>query len=377
MEYRKIRYEGATASMAVFKGTSGIGEDAGRSEIHVVVRADTEGDFISRLRRVENALACIVREQEGMRPVFKRYFLSDPANQAGQLPQTHTCAVSVVGQPPLDGSKIALWAVLEQDADFHDEGNGLWRDSRGRIWLGDGILPGRDSRMAAEEALSRLSLRLEGYGASLLDNCVRTWFMVRDIDSDYAGVVAGRNEVFSRLGLTRDTHFISSTGIGGCPSDGGAVAFNAFCDTALLPGQMGFLHGASHLNPTIEYGVAFERGTTADYADRRHVYISGTASIDRYGEVVAPGDIGRQTDRMIENLRVLLAEAGCVGSDVAHLLVYLRDLSDFIAVDRIFRKEFPDVPRVVVLAPVCRPGWLVETECMAVKREVHPEYASF
>ena len=80
---------------------------------------------------------------------------------------------------------------------------------------------------------------------------------------------------------------------------------------------------------------------------------------------------------MIENLRVLLAEAGCVGSDVAHLLVYLRDLSDFTAVDRIFRKEFPDVPRVVVLAPVCRPGWLVETECMAVKREVHPEYASF
>ena len=26
----------------------------------------------------------------------------------------------------------------------------------------------------------------------------------------------------------------------------------------------------------------------------------------------------------------------------------------------------PDLPHLIVLAPVCRPGWLIETECIAV-----------
>ena len=30
--------------------------------------------------------------------------------------------------------------------------------------------------------------------------------------------------------------------------------------------------------------------------------------------------------------------------------------------------RFPNVPRMITLAPVCRPGWLVEMECMAVRK---------
>jgi hypothetical protein len=31
------------------------------------------------------------------------------------------------------------------------------------------------------------------------------------------------------------------------------------------------------------------------------------------------------------------------------------------------QQPFPDMPRVIVLAPVCRPDWLIEMEVMALK----------
>ncbi|MDE6503547.1 MAG: hypothetical protein K2K78_03675, partial [Muribaculaceae bacterium] len=74
-----------------------------------------------------------------------------------------------------------------------------------------------------------------------------------------------------------------------------------------------------------------------------------------------------QTERMTENIEVLLSEGGCGFSDLAHLIVYLRDISDYKAVDNYFASRLPDVPRLIVHAPVCRPGWLVEAECMAIK----------
>jgi hypothetical protein len=53
----------------------------------------------------------------------------------------------------------------------------------------------------------------------LADNCVRTWFFVRDVDTQYAGMVRARRENFIQQGLTPSTHYIASTGIGGGPAD--------------------------------------------------------------------------------------------------------------------------------------------------------------
>lgn len=345
--------------------------------MHAVIHACAGDDFVKQLADVKHAAASVGAES-GMTPVFKRYFLSDAANQSPLLGSDGECAVSVIQQPPLDGTKVALWIVFQEDADFREIEHGVWMDSRGRIIAGDGLPCSGEPHRATVNVLSELAGLLEKEGSSLADGCVRTWFMVRDVDRNYHGVVTGRNEEFARRGLTRDTHFISSTGIGGTPATAGdTIAFNACCDTRLKPGQMGFLYGSSHLNPTAEYGVAFERGTYTDYADRRKVYISGTASIDRTGAVVHPGDIRRQTYRMIENIGVLLSEAGCNWHDVAHLLVYLRDPADAAAVEAIWNEYAPSVPLVLLLAPVCRPGWLVESECMAIKACDNPKYDPF
>ena len=49
-------------------------------------------------------------------------------------------------------------------------------------------------------------------------------------------------------------------------------------------------------------------------------------------------------------------------------IVYLRDIADYAVVRPMFDERFPSVPTVFLLAPVCRPGWLIEMECMAVKQ---------
>ena len=97
------------------------------------------------------------------------------------------------------------------------------------------------------------------------------------------------------------------------------------------------------------------------------MFISGTASIDNKGMVVHTGDIVRQTERMLENIQVLLAEAECTWDNVSEMSVYLRDVADYDIVSKMFAERFPNKPYVIVLAPVCRPGWLIETECMAIK----------
>jgi enamine deaminase RidA (YjgF/YER057c/UK114 family) len=141
--------------------------------------------------------------------------------------------------------------------------------------------------------------------------------------------------------------------------------------------QIHYLYAPTHLNRTSDYGVSFERGTYIDYADRRHVFISGTASINNKGEIMYPKDIEQQTRRMWENVEALLKEAECSYEDVTEMVVYLRDIADYDIVRSLYEERFPDKPYVIVLAPVCRPGWLVEMECTAVKSIDKPELPKF
>jgi enamine deaminase RidA (YjgF/YER057c/UK114 family) len=136
----------------------------------------------------------------------------------------------------------------------------------------------------------------------------------------------------------------------------------------IRPEQIRHLYAPTHLNRTSDYGVSFERGTCVDYADRRQVFISGTASINNKGEIMFPKDVVRQTHRMWENVEALLGEAECTFDDVTMMIVYLRDLADYSLVSTLFEERFHGRPYIIVHASVCRPGWLIEMECMAVRQ---------
>ena len=80
---------------------------------------------------------------------------------------------------------------------------------------------------------------------------------------------------------------------------------------------------------------------------------------------------------MWENVEVLLAEGGMNYDDVMQIVVYLRDLADYEVVQTLFSKKFPHTPYVITLAPVCRPTWLIEMECIAVKKADNPAFRHF
>lgn len=318
--------------------------------------------LLDNLRRVISA---------GGTPVFVRFFLSDPANQAAVLHSRLDldCPVSVIGQTPLNGTKIAAMVWCRKATTVSRISDRMYKVTERGIdeyWYTGGVSDADGSYGQTVALLDDLARCLQEQGLTLRDNCMRTWLFVQDIDSNYKGVVDGRNDVFDAQGLTSDTHFISSTGIEGrTESHVNKVMLDAVAVSGAGVGVR-FLYGRSHLNRTSEYGVRFERGTEIDYPDRKHVYISGTASIDNKGQIMYKGDVVRQTARMIENVEVLLSEAGCSFADVAAMTIYLRDPSDYAVVNRIFCERFPNHPRIITQAPVCRPGWLIEMECVAI-----------
>lgn len=364
-------------------------EDGGvASEFHVMLHCTYPGGtWEEQLHAVHEAYALLLEDNvlQGAEAVFKRYFLSDAANQVDYLQavlvEQGGCACSVVEQPPLDGTKVALWVYLLKGVQSRSLGGGIFEVQHGtyrHLWCGTAF-----NRAASAEYQTRLLLndyvmQLAQQGLRLAYHCIRTWFFVQNIDVNYGGVVKARNEVFVTQDLTEKTHYIASTGIGGRHADPKVlVQMDAYAVGGLVPGQVRYLYAPTHLNPTYEYGVSFERGTCVDYGDRRHVFISGTASINNRGEVMFARDIRRQTERMWENVGALLAEAGCTFDDMGQMIVYLRDLADYGVVSALYRDRFPGTPTVFVLAPVCRPGWLIEMECMGVKTVSRPEYPAF
>lgn len=300
---------------------------------------------------------------------FKRYFVSDISMMtelAGQLG-----AVSVICQPPLEGNAVSVWIYSVSGADIeYLTGRTIVRHhGMEQIWDAALVASGADSEEQTEKILDSFGKKLSGSGLSLASNCMRTWLFCHDIDRNYAGLVKARRELFVKEGLTENTHYIASTGIAGTPpSDGALVQMDALSFNGMPESSVNYLYAPEFLNPTYEYGVTFERGVRVNYCGKAHLFISGTASINNRGEVVFPGDVLRQTGRMLTNVEALLEEGACTWDDVCMALVYLRNPEDYDAVAPLFVSKFGRrFPMAFLHAPVCRPEWLIEMECMAIK----------
>ena len=339
--------------------------------LHVEPRCELFEGQVARIQQAEKILLGM-EDVHGASIVFKRYFLSDATNQVPVIQENDACTVSYIQQPPLDGSKVAVWLYLQKGTEVVPMNNSTVVRHNGyqHVWT-FGLMDSTSatSYMQTWQTLFIYIDILKLFQATLEKNCVRTWFFVRDVDTQYGGLVKSRRECFVEQGLTPETHYIASTGIGGTPSDPKAlVQLDSYAMTGFEPEQQRYLYGLSHLNRTIEYGVTFERATLMQYGDRNHVYISGTASINNKGEVMHVGNVQQQTLRMWENVETLLNEGGMSYDDVMQIIVYLRDSADYEMVKRMFEQKFSHIPTVFTLAPVCRPTWLIEMECMAVKK---------
>lgn len=350
-------------------------------EMHVLFHIESSMDlFDGQLSRFSEAFVQFQAQYPYFKCVLKRYFLSDSTNQSPFIPKENGCAVSIIQQPPLDGSKVAVWCYFIKNISALSECSGLVFEHNGYTHLFHTNLynPTGDSYRQTKEVLEKYEQKLAEKELNINQHCIRTWFFIRDVDTQYAGMVKARRENFAEQGLTEKTHYIASTGIEGNPAHPSAlVQMDAYAVNGLKANQFKHLYASTHLNPTYEYGVTFERGTAVKYGDRTHLFISGTASIDNKGNVLNVGNVQKQCLRMWENVEMLLKEGGANLEDIAQIIVYLRDGSDYQMIKEMFNAKFPDYPVVFTLAPVCRPTWLIEMECIAISNQGKSIYANF
>ena len=382
----------AGAAYKVFHGANGTHEH------FLVVLPPASGTWAEQLRAVEARYAEAL-DAAGLTPhsaVFRRVFVSDVLNQAADVQRSELAqdvgdspvAVSIIQQQPLPGAKIALFAyhlagpapLAKRRLSRHHvlvESDGLRHLWSTRLCAG-ARNAAASSETQTQQVFEELSQALAGQGGTLRDHCLRTWIYLKDVDVFYDGMVEARTELFTRHGLTDQTHYIASTGIeGACAHQYDVVAMDAYSVLGLAPEQVSYLNDFGKMCPTRDYQVTFERGTRVAYADRAHFFISGTASIDREGRVVHRNDVVAQLGRALENVQALLRAGGADLSDMMYLLVYLRDPSDYQAVRAYLDDRLPDLPAVVLHGAVCRPEWLIEVEGVAVADLPHPALPSF
>jgi enamine deaminase RidA (YjgF/YER057c/UK114 family) len=361
---------------------------AGEAEHYIAITAPNDLDLEEQIAHVEARYDDALKSL-GLTPetaVFRRIFLSDIMNQgstvrnsrlASEDDDVNPVAVSLVQQPPLSGAKIALLAYhLASPGETkkkHISRRHLLvkRNGRRHLWstrlcAGD-YKPSPSSDEQTQKIFDNLTDTLSDLGGNLASHCVRTWIYLRNVDVFYQGMVDRRRHLFAKEGLTGETHYIASTGIeGACSHRFDVVLMDAYSVLDLDPAQVSYLNDFDKLCATKDYNVTFERGTRVAYADRAHHFISGTASIDNEGNVVHVGDVLKQLDRAVLNVEALLRSGGGRLDDLLHLIVYLRDPTDYARVRARLREHFPELPAIIVQGAVCRPEWLIEIEGIAV-----------
>jgi 2-iminobutanoate/2-iminopropanoate deaminase len=118
---------------------------------------------------------------------------------------------------------------------------------------------------------------------------------------------------------------------------------------------------------------SFSRGLRLDLNGLAILLISGTASIDEYGQTVHVGDFRAQLRRTYKNITGLLAAEGATWHDVVRTTCYLRDIERDYAAFNDERTAFyaeqqlnPLPASTGIQAILCRPELLVEIEAIAM-----------
>jgi enamine deaminase RidA (YjgF/YER057c/UK114 family) len=295
----------------------------------------------------------------------------------------HRPATTEIEQPPLDERaclEVAVQALLPRGSRLQFEPIAAESScacvectgARGlRVQVGDevrfhagGLYGPGDG--AYEQTLGMFSLAEELLQRAGMDfgDVVRTWIYLRDIDRDYGALNRARRLFFAERGIDPVP---ASTGIGGGPVSG---AHDLCLGVYAVKGGRS-LHKTVMTSPTLneasEYGADFVRGLRVHEANRVALFVSGTASIDEQGRTVHLDDLEAQADRMLVNIAALLERQGASFADVVHAITYLRHTADAERIRAKLRKAgFGGFPHALVVAPICRPDLLCETEALAV-----------
>jgi len=75
-------------------------------------------------------------------------------------------------------------------------------------------------------------------------------------------------------------------------------------------------------------------------------------ALDPNTNTLLEGDVAKQTERVLENLKAILTHAGLTLSHVVKTTVFLKDMNDFVAMNEVYAKYFR--PRLTPQEPMFR-----------------------
>jgi 2-iminobutanoate/2-iminopropanoate deaminase len=107
-------------------------------------------------------------------------------------------------------------------------------------------------------------------------------------------------------------------------------------------------------------------------ATGKMLFVSGQIAIDpTTNKLVYDGDVAKQTEQVMSNLKAILTAAGATFEDVVKTGVYLKDMNDFAKVNTIYAGYFDETTapaRACVEVARLPKDVLVEIDCIAVIR---------
>jgi 2-iminobutanoate/2-iminopropanoate deaminase len=98
------------------------------------------------------------------------------------------------------------------------------------------------------------------------------------------------------------------------------------------------------------------------------VFVSGQVSIDPVTNTLVLGDVGAQTERVLQNLSGILKAAGTSLPKVVRATVFLKNMNDFAAMNEVYGKHFSSQPPARSTVEVARlpKDVLVEIDVIAL-----------
>jgi enamine deaminase RidA (YjgF/YER057c/UK114 family) len=104
-------------------------------------------------------------------------------------------------------------------------------------------------------------------------------------------------------------------------------------------------------------------------------HVAGQVAVDQSGQLIGPGDFGRQAEQAFGNLATALAAVGSTPALVVSLTIYVvssLDRSELAKLPAVLAVHFPTDPPAITLLFVTglmRPEWLVEVQTVAALSE--------
>jgi 2-iminobutanoate/2-iminopropanoate deaminase len=121
-----------------------------------------------------------------------------------------------------------------------------------------------------------------------------------------------------------------------------------------------------------EYRVAGQAEPISHFTDAVEangiLFVSGIVPVDGTRELVG-GDVVAQARCVFENMRDVLAAAGCTFADVVKMTVFLTDVNDRPLINPVRQEVFGDTrpaSTLVEISALVIPGARIEVECVAV-----------